>query len=52
MTRYQIVAINVKTGKRTRVTRYPMPHDIACHYLGLFTKHACSRLMLVPVRYL
>ena len=29
-TLFHVVAINERTGDRTRMTAYPEPHDVAC----------------------
>jgi len=47
---YHIVAINEKTGNRTRMTFYPMPHHEACTVLGKINNtHKGRRVQLEEV---
>lgn len=46
---YHVVAVNEKTGRRERVTAYPMPHAQACNNKSRFTPHPARRLVLEEV---
>lgn len=43
---YHVVAINEKTGHKTYVTLYPMPHKQACNNKARFTVHKARRIQL------
>ena len=50
MTRlYHIVAINERTGRKTRMTRYPDTHEACCVMLKKFSYHPARRLQLEEV---
>jgi hypothetical protein len=46
---YHIVSINERTGAKTYMTRYAMPHGPACVNLSKFTVHSFRRLQLEEV---
>lgn len=50
MTRlYHLEAVNDKTGRRERLTAYPMPHAQACENKSRFSYHPARRIVLVEV---
>lgn len=44
---YHLDSINIKTGERTRLTRFPMSHKEICTIKSKCTDHAHRRLELV-----
>lgn len=47
--KYQIVAINEKTGKRVVMSAYPLTHIEACANLRKITNHKFRRVILEQV---
>lgn len=43
---YHVVAVNEKTGRRERLTAYPMHHDHACENKSRFSDHPARRIEL------
>lgn len=46
---YHLDAVNNRTGRRERVTAYPMPHAQAVENKSRFSYHPARRIELVEV---
>lgn len=47
--KYNLVAINEKTGKQVLLTAYPMTHSECCTMKSKFSYHPARRIQLVQV---